>query len=122
MGTDLDAISETIRFSCLAARIGDSERTRPRVTRDVSRSGGRGGIGTRGGGGEGEAHPRVADEGLGPVAQQVDEQLDDEDDGEAQVELVGHFAQSRSRPVAKGHHAAELGLEDADQEILREGR
>ena len=55
-------------------------------------------------------HPGVVDEGAGPVAQEVDEQLDDEDEGEGRVEVVGHLAQPRGRPARGRVRSARLAL------------
>ena len=44
-------------------------------------------------------HPGVVDELAGPVSEQVDEQLDDEDEAEGHVEVVGHQPQPRARPA-----------------------
>ena len=44
-------------------------------------------------------HPGVADELAGPVSEQVDEQLEDEDEAEGHVEVVGHQPQPRRRPA-----------------------
>ena len=48
------------------------------------------------------SHPGVGDEGAGPVAEQVDEQLEDEDEAEGEVELVRHLPQLRRRPAPCG--------------------
>jgi hypothetical protein len=66
----------------------------------------------------GSPHPGVGHEGLGPVCEDVDEQLEDEYDAEGEVERVGHLAQLGRRSVAERHLAAELRLEDTHEEVL----
>ena len=67
---------------------------------------------------QGAPHPCIGHEGVGPVTKDVDEQLEDEDEADGQVELVGHLAQLGRRSVAERHLAAELRLEDAHEEVL----
>ena len=64
------------------------------------------------------SYPGVVDEGIRPVTQEIDEQLDDEDKTKGHIEFVSQFSQRRGSSVAEGHFTAELGLEDTDEEIL----
>ncbi len=52
------------------------------------------------------------------MSEDVDEQLEDEDDAEGEVKLIGHLAQLGRRSVAERHLAAKLRLEDAHEEVL----
>ena len=53
------------------------------------------------------------------MSEDVDQQLEDEDEAEGEVELIGHLAQLGRRSVAERQIAAELRLEDAHEEVLR---
>jgi hypothetical protein len=63
--------------------------------------------------------PHVGKEGLEPVGEDIDPQLDGEDDGEDEVQLVHEFGQLAGRPVGVGHSVQELRLENGAGEILQ---
>ena len=67
----------------------------------------------------GSKYPRVGDEGAGPVPENIDEKLENEDNSECEVEVISHLPQFSRRAVAEGHLASILGLKDADKEVLR---